>query len=170
MMLDLLSQDCSLQELIDKATELLGNPVILTDNRFRVLYNSRNVKVEIPMWKNALEEKYISNEMITSIVDSELAKGGRNGDAAVSQLPNGYHAMRKPLYYKMQYCGFIGIYDYFREFTEEDRISLGIIAKAVSALICSDKEFISYDDNAYSSLLYQMLGCKTREEARHVLK
>lgn len=122
------------------------------------------------MWKNALEEKYISNDMITAIVDSELAKGGQNWDAEVSLLPNGYHAMRKPLYYKMQYCGFIGIYDYFREFTEEDRDSLGIIAKAVSALICNDKDFISYDDNAYSSLLYQMLGCKTHEEARHVLK
>lgn len=48
MMLDLLSQDCSLQELIDKATELLGNPMILTDNRFRVLYSSRNVKGRNP--------------------------------------------------------------------------------------------------------------------------
>ena len=120
--LDFLSEGPDIQALIDRATEYIGNPIIVADARFRILNASQNVDLDIPLWKVSLSEHYITEGMISLMEKNKILDRIRNekGKVIPDDLPNGYHALRTPLFYAGKCCGFLGIYDYHRSFREGD--------------------------------------------------
>ena len=170
MMLDLLANDLSIQEIINKATELLTNPIMLSDTRFRVLFASNKIDVDVQLWKETLSRQYISDEMVATFENKEILEKLKQSQTVISTLPNEFHAMRVPLFYKHRYCGFIGMYDYIKPFTKEDEQALVIVSKAITTLLSSEKDVITYDENDYEILLHQLVQCTTSEQAKQVCK
>ncbi len=170
-MLELLAQNVSLQELVNEAARLLGNPVVIIDTRFRILYVSEQTEVNVELWKRTMEESYVSDEIISSMEDAQLiGKLKQMREPVKYGLPDGYNALRMPLFYRKRYCGFVGTYDYLKPMEEGDAETLGIISKAVSALLYTDSAFINYDNNVYESFLYQLLQSDSMERAELVCR
>ena len=170
-MLELLARNVSLQELVNEAAGLLGNPVLIIDSRFRILYVSEQTDVNVELWKRTMEESYVSDEIISSMEGAQLIGKLREMREPLKYgLPDGYSALRMPLFYKKRYCGFLGTYDYLKPMEEDDAETLAIISKAVSALLHTDPAFVNYDNNVYESFLYQLLQCDSMERAELVCR
>ena len=56
----------SAQEIIDIGFELLGNPIMLIDNDYKVIAYTHNISVEDPNWYRSQSSEYIALEVITS--------------------------------------------------------------------------------------------------------
>lgn len=165
--LDLLSEGPDIQALIDRATEYLGNPVIVADARFRILYASQNVDLDIPLWKVSLSEHYITEGMISLMEKNKILDRIRKekGKAIPDDLPNDYHALRTPLFYAGKCCGFLGTYDYQRPFRDGDSETLLALAKAVSVLFHADPNILGALDDSRDGYFLELIKCETREMA-----
>jgi sugar diacid utilization regulator len=64
-LLDVLAHGNGMQHIIDVGSELLGNPIILVDSTFKLLYCTRNVETEDIYWNELVREGYFSNETVT---------------------------------------------------------------------------------------------------------
>lgn len=170
-MLELLARNADMQEIINQATNILGNPMVVADARFRILYASTNMELDIELWNHTMEEQYIQEEIIQSMVESEIIVKLKHTDRPIRfQLPTGYEGIRMPLFYHERYCGFVGMYNYKKTITESDQEQLMIVSKALSALLYMDGNLVSYEDNNYDSFLYQLLECEGMEKAELVCR
>lgn len=171
IMLDLLSQNADMQTIINEATDILGNPIVLIDTRFRILYSSTNVDVNIDLWKQTLVEQYVSDEIITSMERSQIISRLQTEQNPIAhELPDGYKAIRMPLFYKNRYCGFIGIYDYLKPMSPNEGECLRIISKAVAAMLYKDDNLIGNPDNLYENYLHELVKCDRLDLAEMVCR
>lgn len=170
--LDFLSEGPDIQALIDRATEYIGNPIIVADARFRILNASQNVDLDIPLWKVSLSEHYITEGMISLMEKNKILDRIRNekGKVIPDDLPNGYHALRTPLFYAGKCCGFLGIYDYHRSFREGDSEALSALAKAVSVLFHADPNILGALDDSRDGYFLELIKCETREMAEILVR
>lgn len=170
-MLELLAKNTGMQEIVNQATNILGNPLVVVDTRFRILYASTNMELDIELWNQTMEEQYIQEEIIQDMVESEVIVKLKHTDRPVQLLlPTGYEGIRMPLFYRDRYCGFVGMYNYKKPITETSQDQLIIVSKALSALLYMDSSLISYEDNNYDSFLYQLLECDGTEKAELVCR
>lgn len=160
-----------MQDIIETATAILGNPLVLADSRFRVLYYTMGTEVPIKLWERTMDERYISDEIISSMEKSQMISRLQSEKRPIRyEIPGNYEGIRMPLFYKGRYCGFIGVYNYYRPFEERDEELLIQISKAVSSQIYKESDLVNYEDNAYDSFLYQLLECDEPERAELVCK
>ncbi len=171
-LLELLSEGSDIQNLVDRATEYLGNPVIIADARFRILYASQNVTFDIPLWKVSVSEHYITEGMISLMEKNKIIERIRKdrGKAIPDDLPNDYHALRTPLFYEGRCCGFLGIYDYMRPFRDDDSADLLSLAKAVTILFHADPNILGALDDTRDSYFLELIKCKTYEMAEILVR
>lgn len=165
-LLDMLSQGADIQAVIDQGSLMIGQPLLIVDTRFRILYMSSTVDPQIPLWQEAKASRYISDDILASL--QEVSIPSKLFDSSVplqADLPNGYHAARYALRYRDSYRGFLGMYDYQRPFVANDMVLMQSVGKAINALLPGDSDLNSVDENAYESLLYQLLRCRTEEQA-----
>jgi len=64
-LLDVLANGNGIQSIIDVATELMGNPIILADSTFKLICSTRNVETEDKYWNELVRDGYFSNETVT---------------------------------------------------------------------------------------------------------
>lgn len=165
-LLDLLAEGATMQTIVDKSSEILQNPVMVFDNRLRVAMTSDKHPVNISLWHQTLKERYITSEMISSMEDHKIIENLKTKrEANIYKMPNGYLALRVPLFYRDKYCGFIGTYNYFSEFSLDDADRLTVISKAICSLLYteSDLTFLNEDDS--DAYLHQLLEIESTEEA-----
>lgn len=171
MLLGLLAEGTTIQNLIDQAAQQLGNPILIADSRFRVLYMSQEQSLDIALWNRARLEGYISDEVLQDIRQGRVVERlQRADDPVMAELPNGYHAVRCALRSRGAYRGFIGTYDYRTSFTEEMLRAFVSVGRAVSALAADDPSFAVTEESGYESLLYQLLCCGTIDRAAQVCR
>lgn len=170
-MLDLLANHATIQDIINKGTEFIGNPLLLADSRFRILFVSKDVELNINLWKESLIEGYISDEVLESMEKNKIIAQLKLVSSPIKTLlPNGYYALRMPLFYNGKYCGFLGTYSYLKDINKEDEQILVILSKTISSLLHTNNDFISYDENAYESYLHQLLQASTKSKAELVCR
>lgn len=171
IMLDLLSQNADMQTIINEATDILGNPMVLIDTRFRILYTSTNVEVNNDLWKQTLVEQYVSDEIISSMEKSCIISRLQAEEKPIEyDIPDGYKAIRMPLFYKKRYCGFIGVYDYLKPMNLDDSQCLRIISKAITAMLYADSSLIGSTDNRYEDYLHELVKCGRLEQAEAICR
>lgn len=170
-MLDLLASGAQIQTIIDEGSRILGNPILVADSRYRILYMSQGSHIDIALWQRAIAEGYISDTVLADMEQSGTVEHLKGEQASVcSVLPNGFHAMRWPLHHRGHYCGFVGMYDYLRPLTDEDDFYISVIGKAVMALLPTNSDLSNINDDAYESLLFQLLRCESQEQADQVCR
>ena len=64
--LQALIENKSAQEIIDIGFELLGNPIMLIDNDYKLIAYTHNIDVADPNWYHTQNSEYIALEIITS--------------------------------------------------------------------------------------------------------
>ena len=167
--LELLSENPDIQEFMDRLSLLLGNPVMMIDAHYRILYYSRSGEITIPLWVNAIKEHYVSDGIIGSMQKSEIVQNLQTRTDCFSlPLPEGYEALRVPLFYRGEWCGFLGMYDYLRPFAEGDGKNLELAGKALSVLYNADPNILGRLDDSRDDLLLELLKCDSKELAQIV--
>lgn len=157
-MLDLLARNADTQQIINTATEIMDNPVLLVDSNFRMLGISTNIEVQNSLWFDSTSKKYISEQVILAMQEERVIENLQNKDEPVIGLvPEGFRCIRMPLHCKGRYRGFLGVYDYHSPFKEGDERRLQIISKAVCAHIQSSPFFNAVKESAYDLFLYELL-------------
>ena len=66
-LLNLLPQAAGLQAIVDFGSVGTGNPILLCDSRFRILYMSHEEGLHIELWERAAQEGYISDAVLMDI-------------------------------------------------------------------------------------------------------
>ena len=170
-LLNQLADNTDIQRLINFAAKRIGEPVILCDTRFRILYMSAETNLAIELWNKARAEGYVSDAVLADIhLDKIVEKLKTSFTPVYSRLPNGYNCLRIALRNKGTYCGFAGIYDYHRPFEDKDSEMLITLGRALSTLTTGDAHFQADFGNEAESFLYQLLCCTTQEQSRNVCR
>ena len=60
-LLNMLSEGITIQNLLNSCSKETGNPLLICDSRFRILYMSEEDNIDIPLWRKAQLDRYISN-------------------------------------------------------------------------------------------------------------
>ena len=91
-MLDLLAANADVQTIIDKAAEIMENPVILVDNRFHIMYTPTDMEIENDLWKRTLESEYVSDQLILAMKEAQVINTLQRSLEPVEQdiIPSGY--------------------------------------------------------------------------------
>lgn len=166
-LLEKLSQGASIQDILELGSKQIGNPMLICDSRFRILYMSKDDNLDVALWQRAKLDGYISDPVLADMKrESTLEKLMHTDEPIEADLPNGYHSFRVALRQRNSYCGFVGMYDYHHPFCEEDQRNLVLIAKALSARVCDHPDFRITNDTEWESLLFQLLCCQTKQQAK----
>ena len=170
-LLNLLADHADMQHMIDFASVRIGEPVLICDIHFRILYMSADTGFNINLWSAARTEGYVSDAVLADIQQDKVIEQLKCSFSPVfSQLPNGYHCLRIALRSKGAYCGFAGIYDYRRPFEKKDTDSLVTLGKALSAMTAGNPDFQITAESEAESFLYQLLCCSTPEQSSNVCR
>ncbi len=171
LLLDLLSEGADIQTIIDQSALMIGQPLVIVDTRFHILHMSTTVDPPIQLWQEAKATRYISDNILTGLqVNCKPQQLFLSDIPIQDELPNGYHAARYALHYQDSYRGFVGMYDYLRPFTDNDMLLLQSVGKAVNAMLPRNADLNAVDENAYESLIYQLLRCPTMEQAAKIYR
>lgn len=159
-MLELLVEEADIQTIVNEATLMLSNPIVIIDTKFHIMYSSTNIEVNIDLWKETMAQEYVSDEIISEMEASEVISRLTDGREVVEHnIPEGHKALRLPMYYKNKYVGFIGIYDYVKPLAKEDGDSLKIVARAVMIGLEKRQRIRIQSDNSYEYLLEELVCC-----------
>lgn len=170
-MLDLLADNTEIQTIVNEATRILGNPIVVIDTQFHIAYSSTNVEVNNELWKQTLIEEYVSDELILSMEQSQtIEKLQIETDPIEQDIPDGHKSVRVAIFYHRKYCGFIGIYDYLKPLEEEDKEALRLVSKAIASMLHTDSSMVNDSDNSYENLLHELIVCDNYERAELVSK
>ena len=170
-LLQMLSQNPDIQTFMDETSELMGNPLMVIDARFRILYAASNVKLDIPLWTDSISEHYVSDQIINHMEENDILQQIRQkNDYFYLDLPNGYHAIRVPLFYKGTNCGFIGAYDYLRPFEEEDGLRLELIARALTVIYNADPNILGRMNETRNDFFLELLKCESEDMAQIICR
>ena len=168
-LLERLSKGETIQGLLDFGSESLGNPLVICDTRFRILYMSKEDDLAIPLWQRAKLEGYISDAVLTDMKQENTIQQLQNTDLPVfSTLPNGYRSVRAAIHRRGIFCGFVGMYDYLHPFSEEGNHGLVLLARALSILVADDPDFAPTKESEWESFFFQLLCCETTDQAERV--
>ena len=166
-LLELLTENPDIQEFMNRITQLLENPVMMVDAHYRILYYSQREEITNPLWTEALTEHYVSDGIIDSMQKSEIIEKLKlERESFLMPLPGGFQALRVPLFFQGESCGFLGMYDYLRPFTEGDGRRLELAAKALTVLLQADPDILRRLDDRRDDLLLELLKCESRELAQ----
>lgn len=166
LLIDKISEGATFQGVVDFGAEALGNPLLVCDMRFRILFMSKEDNFSIPLWQKARLEGYISDAVLADMKQQNTVELLQSTDTPVfSILPNGYHSLRTALRNKGDYCGFVGMYDYVTPFSDAGKQGLTLIGKALSILAADDPNFAVTQETERESLLFQLLCCETKDQA-----
>lgn len=171
ILLALLADNPDIQMFIDQATTILGNPVAMVDTRFRVLYASEKLGVHNPLWDTTMAEHYVSEGIINAMAREEVFKRFQEGTGAFElDLPDGFRGIRMPLFYRGEYCGFIGVYNYVRSFCDTDTEALETIAKALTVLYNADPNILGRVKDTRDDLLLELIKSGSPEMAQIIMR
>lgn len=141
--------------------------MLICDSRFRILYMSKDDNLDVALWQKANLDGYVSDAVLADMKRESTLEKLKQTDVPIgADLPNGYHSFRVALRQRNSYCGFVGMYDYHHPFCEEDQRNLVLIAKALSVRIFDHPDFRTTDDTEWESLLFQLLCCQTKQQAK----
>lgn len=157
-LLSQLEKSSSIKEMIEKAADLLGNPILVADSSFRILYASDSDKVNgIEIWDKAKDTRYISSAMIDEMKNTSIMEMLEKGECSRSAMSNGYVAARMPIIIRGHYYGFIGTYNYKKEFNKHLEDDLLSLSKAIKILMNQDPSFMWNNLDRKEAYLQQML-------------
>ena len=164
VLMELMSKGAGLPQIIDEATRLLHNPLMVLDKRYRVICAS-SVRVDIPLWNMATSEQYIADEELAALKHNELLARLAAAPAPIrAPLPNGHESIRMPLLSRGEFWGFIGIYDYLADFDEQSLDGLVSVGRAVMVLLNSDGAMKDFEENTHDIVLGKILACENKAQ------
>ena len=157
-LLSRIGESGTIRDLAEKAGEILGNPLLIADASYRILYSSSYFNEKgIELWDKAAAERYISWQMIEEMKRTDVMNAIENGNYVVTEMSNGYHAARMPLMLNEHYCGFIGTYDYEKPFEADLQENLSVLAKLIRIFMNFDSTFVLRDLNRREAFLHQLI-------------
>lgn len=168
IILSVLSKDPSIQMILDEAADYFGNPMLLADGQFRILYFSCLQPENIDAWNKAKAEKRIADEFLTLMERQEVLKSIREGKEIIRELPNGYHALRTPLYDHEEICGFIGMYDYIHPFDKKITEEMKTLQKAFQTILHFYNPFIRFGRDGSVSYFQELIQAGSYSRAQAV--
>lgn len=113
-LLERLSMNATIQDIINEATDILDNSIMIVDARFRIVYSTNHVDVNIKAWNLAIEHGYISDKMLQVMEREDMINELRISQKSVRTVfPSGYSGLRVGLFHENCFYGFIGMYNYF---------------------------------------------------------
>lgn len=170
-MLDLLSQEADVQQIVNEAALIFGNPVVVIDTKFHIMFFSTNIEVNIDHWKETMLREYVSDEIVSDLENSQLINRLHTGAELIEHdIPGNHKALRYPMFYRKKYIGFVGVYDYRKPLSENDGNMLRTVAKALVVALGRDRNISDDSQNDYEYLLERLIRCTDVERARWVCR
>jgi sugar diacid utilization regulator len=161
-------RDASLQELIDLAGSLMGNPIVVVDGGYRILAHTARDEIDDAFWQKYISQGFCTYEYIALVNTLDSVKEGRKYAAAYRvycQLSNNYKLVCR-LFGGKTPLGDIILFESCRNFTPEDYILLEDIARMISQKLGSSKSYHSAREVIGEDFLYDLLEerCSSMQE------
>ena len=169
-LMNLLAKDADLQDLINKSTSVMNNPLVLVDTNFHILAASTQLApTNNILWDSTITKTFISDQLIDQMEKEHILGSLRSVDEPIrGSIPEGYECIRVPLYSRGRYRGFLGVYDYHQSFREGDADRMKQLGKIFCISILHNNFFNSVKGSIYDLYLYELLNAKDLNDGRRI--
>ncbi|MDU1326208.1 MAG: helix-turn-helix domain-containing protein [Clostridiales bacterium] len=134
-LLDALAKGESLSQLLGRASQYMGNPLVIFDNNFDVLAHSIPDDMKIPEARRVADRRSANLDVLMKLRDTGDLGKIQNDETqpSMTDLPNGYQKMTCALSVGHRHIGVLCFYNYQKPFCPEDEELVDYVRKIACA-------------------------------------
>ena len=132
---DLLTRDVEISEIEGVANQILGNPMIITDETYKVIAYSQNCEVDDPIWLTIVENTYCPSEIVKMTDYNHFWKRLRNTGQPLFVDSDKFSPYIRRAVAEIQTAGktkgYIALLERYKRITDIDLKVLQMVAKLI---------------------------------------
>lgn len=154
----LLSLDEYLEPLLDKAFELLGNPIQCSDYSHKIIgERSKEESFKLAaIWDRASELGYVGDDIIDDKFLNNVKRMNETKDS-ITTIRDGKKIVLFPIFINNYYMGCIAVLEEYKKIQEGDLEILKIASKIISIKFTEKNLINSEEGNYYGSILEDLI-------------
>lgn len=152
----------SLQQIIDAASEVLGNPLTITDSGFKVIAYTKNNKIKDQIWEELVLNGKLPDFCLDHIKNDRITeKIYKNNKPVISSLKySKYRNILGKVNIDKKLVANIGVIEYFKPFADQDIEIVSLLCQIISAEMQKYKLFRSTKRVIYEHFIIDILDGK----------
>lgn len=129
-----LSSDRGIQKIIDTASELLHNPILVSDTSFKLLAHSSNKDVNDELWLKIINNGYHPKDFIHEIIKENLSEVifGSNKPVIIKDAYSHHRYISKKINIGGRAIAVATVIEYYQEFQEHNSRILEALCKIIA--------------------------------------
>lgn len=132
-LVSMLARNASLPSIVQYVDQMLGNPLMITDETFGVLAYSQNRPVPDPVWKEIIQSQYSSPQLVDQTNVNEFWKRLENSSVPLFVDDDAFRGCVKRVVARIRIGsktkGYIALLECEKEIDEEDLKALQMLAE-----------------------------------------
>lgn len=191
-LLEALSKDCGLQNIVNIGFELIGNPIFVRNANLNILAFTENIEVDIPVWNNIKTRgyqiysklhKFLTNEVLSSTIPiylkspnsrfngkekigSELTENSKSVLYVNFKNNNKFAESRiwANIYSGNKFLGQVVILEVFKQFKESDIALINQLSATLSIELQKHKYYETTNADNRDLLILDLLNEKIKNQ------
>lgn len=156
-----LASGSGLQNILNIAGDMFNNPILVSDNSFKLIAHTGGPDVNDVIWKHIIENGYFPNDYIQDILKDDEQYHKVFGDEppfilSDNSTPNRF--MAKMIVVKGKPVGFSTCLEYNRKITQQDMRLFEVFCKVVGAELRNDENIRQIRSHQYEYFISEMLS------------
>jgi hypothetical protein len=156
-----LTSDSGLQNILNTAEGIFGNPILISDISFKLIAYTGGLDINDAIWKQIIENGYYPSDYIHDILknDEQYHKVfGNNLPLILSDTSTPNQFMTKMIVVKGKPVGFSTCLEYNRKITPLDMRLFDVFCKVVGSELRNDENIRQIRSHQYEYFLSEMLS------------
>lgn len=159
LLLDALVSDKGIHNILNIAGKIYRNPLYFIDGNYRMIAWSNNIKVDEPVWNQAVADGFVSSQMIEAMRKIRVPEFGQ-----VSEKPKlvpipktDKHSIDSSIFIKGRFVGCVGMCNHSSPFRDGDIEAVELVGKIISIQLQKSDFYRSLTGDPYESFFFDLL-------------
>lgn len=160
LLLNSVINEKGLQNIIDTAYEILGNPITLTDSSFKLLASTKDPEIDDPVWNDLLIHGYFSYDNIQLFKVGKFIEKAAESTAPYiidTDFAEKHRRITAKITIGEKVVGYFAVLELDRQFNSIDFDLVSLICKVISSEMQKFRYIHDAKDSAYESLIIDIL-------------
>lgn len=151
-----------LQRIIDTASEVLGNPIILSDSSYKLIAFTKNITLDEQLWDEMISSRKIPDLRLSYLKDDRIIEKVSKSDSPLifTIKFSTYRNMLGKAIIDNKLIAHLGVIEYLKSFEDEDIELASLLCKLISAEMQKNKLFRSTKRIIYEHFITDLLDGK----------
>lgn len=165
-LLQMISNDSPIHEIINVSSQLINNPMILLDEAYELIASTPSVVTDNKIWNDIVNDGHCSTEFLNAIKNKRIIEKVYNNDLSIlAKLPNWQNTIiMSKIKIKDKLVAHLGIFDITHNFEEDDFALNTIICNALTIKFKEDHRYSNKRSHIQEYFFTDMLTGKISDE------